>query len=326
MEAMLPVKSLFGKFKGASTIALMPGPSLEDSIEAIKEVSKKIFTIAADSALPVCEKHGFLPDFVISVDPQAYISEHFLGFWDKDIRIVTSLSAWNCRLNERASSWKIYCSLNSHPFAQLLEEMFPDKTGELDSGSGSVAGDALLFAYRCGFSEIACAGFDFSFVKGITYSRGAAYQKRYAKFFSSRLKSAETFNFDYIMKSSKALRNEGGFTRRSFIGYRQSVERVVKNFAGVKLFHINPLGSALAACEASGKEILEKLKKTDKGALLAAADSEVRALGKIIDFGELKRVLGNEKIFGELIRRSRGENANVAAYGRLLGQLLGEKS
>ena len=317
LNRMMPVAKLFGKFTDSSALVIMPGPSLETSMETISKISNDIFIIAPDSALPVCEAYGFYPDFIVSVDPQAYISEHLLGFWNKDMRLVTSLSSWNCSLANYASSWRIYCSLNSHPFAQLIDELFPETVGALDSGSGSVAGDALLFAFRCGFSQIACAGFDFGFAGGVTYSRESAYQRRYAKIFMNRLKSAETFNFDYIMKSSKALREDGRFTRRSFLQYRQSIEAVIEKFAQPELIHINPPNRAMAGYKAAGEDSLSNLKKSDKASILSKAELGVKPLGEILDLSEISRVISEEKIFTELIRRSCGENSKTERYREL---------
>jgi len=317
LNKMMPAAAFFGKFADSSALIIMPGPSLENSMKTISKISKEVFIIAPDSALPVCKAYGFYPDFIISVDPQAYISEHLLGFWDKDIRLVTSLSSWNCSLASHASSWKVYCSLNSHPFAQLIDELFPETAGSLDSGSGSVAGDALLFAFYCGFSQIACAGFDFGFTKGVTYSRESAYQKRYAKFFMNRLKSAETFNFDYIMKSSKALRKDGHFTRRSFLQYQQNIETVIEKFPKPELIHINPSTQPMAGCKTGETDILYNFKKSDKAAILSKVEREAMTLGETLDLREIVRIVSEEKIFSELIRRSCGEDLKTQRYRKL---------
>ncbi|MDR3237679.1 MAG: DUF115 domain-containing protein, partial [Spirochaetia bacterium] len=319
----LPVSGLFGKFKNVPAIVLASGPSLESSMDAVRNARESVFIIASDSALAVCKAFGFRPDFVVSVDPQAYISEHLLGFWEEPLRIVTSISAWPCSLKASPGAWKIYCSLNSHPFAQLIDELMPGTIGSVNSRTGSVAGDALLFASRCGFSPVACAGFDFGFSSGVIYPRGTAYQRRYAEIFMNRLRVPETFNMDYIMKSSNALRENGRFTRRSFLQFQKNINDVTAKLSGTVLFHINPPNAPMAGSKAAPCSWLDNREKKDKAALLAEAELNIRRAGENAAFIKLVEIAARDEIFRELIVNSCGERdeTRIALYKKFFRQM-----
>jgi hypothetical protein len=117
--------------------------------------------------------------------------------------------------------------------------------GSVDSRTGSVAGDAVMLAIKSGFREIGLIGFDSAFSGFSIYARGTAYQRRYAEFFQNRVVNVETSNFNYIMKSSRGYRREGKYTRKSFIQYKESIEKLIGvHDAGI--FHnINDTGIPL---------------------------------------------------------------------------------
>lgn len=326
MHEMFPVKDFFKKFEGQNAVVITSGPSLENSMPALRAASARIFTIAVDSALPVCAAFGFRPDFVISIDPQAYISEHLAGFWDEPLRIITSLPAWRCNLENYESKWQRYCSLNSHPFAQLIEEFTPDSVGCLNSRTGSVVGDALLFAVLCGFSRIAFAGLDSAFLDGKIYSRGTAYQRRYANIFQNRLQSIETLNMNYIRKPP--LRENGLATRRVFSRYRDAVEHLLKSVVNTEFFHINPPASALEPCRAANmNEFLDAFCKKDinKTSIFSQIADTKKPLREIINFDELTSLISKDEIFNKLLASSLQETApHYDAARKLFRRLIGK--
>ena len=323
MPRMYPVKNLREKFSNKSAIVITSGPTAEKSMCALAEAASRVFIIAVDSALPVCAAFGLRPDFVVSVDPQSYISEHLAGFWDEPLKVITSLSAWPCKLSNTKSNWQVFCSLNSHPLAQLIEEFSPNSVGSINSGSGSVAGDALLFAIYCGFSQIALTGFDFAFIDGIIYSRGTAYQRRYAEIFQNRLSSAETLNFNYIKKSSLSVRENGLYTRRVFGQYKKSIEELLQGARDSKLFHIDPPLVALESCEQSTMdEFLRMFCKTDIDKQQVASIS-AKPLQDTIDFSKLMKLLEEDEIFNKLMTASLGEtNKSYDSFREMLRSVI----
>jgi hypothetical protein len=243
----LPVSHLAGKFRGRRAVIVSSAPSLEDNIDKLKNYSDKIYIIAVDSVLPVLRSYGVKPDFVISIDPQDRIGEHFLGHDLFDALHIFSIVS----PPELVEKYSGYISMNSHPVSQIIEDMYPGVNGSIDSSTGSVAGDAVKFALMAGFEFIAMTGFDFSFSENIIYARETAYQKRYTQYFNNRFKTTETFNAAYIFKSSGALVYQGKYTRRSFVNYRNSLDSFLKDNKPGNIFMINKRGLPLTSAETS---------------------------------------------------------------------------
>jgi hypothetical protein len=240
-------------------LVITSGPSLDSFLDEIKKYSDQFFIIAVDSALPLLASTGLIPDFAVSIDPQAYINEHFSGVEVKYTLPVFSLSVHHSLVKRYGG----YLSLNTHPVSQLIEELFPGRVGSIDSRTGSVAGDAVMLALKAGFRDIGLAGFDFSFNGFNIYARGTAYQRRYAEFFQNRVVNVETSNFNYIMKSSRGYRRGGKYTRKSFIQYKESIEKFLGGYDTGIFHNINETGLPLEGVE--NREFSDFIKRACKG-------------------------------------------------------------
>ncbi len=223
IDTLSPVSALKDKFTGSSALIVSSAPSAEDYIEEINIYRKKFLIIAVDSALPMLLAHGIIPEFAVSIDPQKRIHEHFLGHKGEGTIHIFSIVSPPSLVNRYGG----FLSLNSHPISQVVEEFHPGAIGSIDSGTGSVAGDALNFALLAGFKNIGMTGFDFSFSRNIIYSRETSYQRRYSLYFNNRFVTPESFNAEYIFRGSGSLIVEGRYTRRSFTGYRESLVRFI---------------------------------------------------------------------------------------------------
>ncbi len=301
---MKPVKALTGKFSGLPAVVLASGPSLEKSMEAVRQAMDRVYVIAVDSALPVCRAFGVKPDFTVSVDPQPFVREHLYGM-SRDIRLVTGLTAYPLCFRDRDHLPEIWVSLNSHPLSQLTEECFPDTAGSADSGTGSVAGDAVIFACRCGFSRIACAGFDFSFDRGLIYARGTSYQRRYAELFSTRLLTPETSNLRYIMKASGGYRKNGLFTRKVFETYREKLEMAMDREVASDICQFYPGDPVKNWISCEPETFFDGCRESlNKEAFLSSISDSVPLLGKTVQFDEVLRLAAVPDVFRRLTAAS----------------------
>ncbi|HPS87744.1 MAG TPA: DUF115 domain-containing protein [Spirochaetota bacterium] len=301
----LPVSLLEGRFRGRKAVIVSSAPSVEDNIDKLKFYEKDLYIIAVDSALPVLGCYGIKPDFVISIDPQARIGEHFLGHESRETLHVFSIVS----PPELVEKYGGFISMNSHPVSQIIEDMYPGMNGSIDSATGSVAGDAFMFAFMAGFEFIAMTGFDFSFSQNIIYARETAYQKRYALYFNNRFKTAETFNAAYIFKSSRSLIVDGRYTRRSFIGYRNSFSSLINEKGFKNIFMINRRGLPLINVRSTDFDSFMKLTGT-------VNENKAEYLGGIkwnkkffpADMKKVKSRLLDGRVFDEIIRESLGDD------------------
>jgi len=298
----IPVLSFSNKFTEFPSIVITTGPSLDNYIEDIRSIQQKVFIIAVDSALPVLRQQGIKPDLCISIDPLHYISEHFLNS-DRSYIPVFSISS-NHTLFEKHTG---LVSLNSHPLAQVIEELFPDTIGSIDSATGSVAGDAIKLALFLGFNSIGLLGFDFSFPYYNIYARGTSYQIRYALYYQTRFHTAETSNFNYIMKSSRGYRHAGVFSRRSFITYKLSIEEMLQTYTAQNIVNIHSSGIPISSLQTmTMREFIQSHCKNiiEKHTLINSIMDQSTPLSNHISLDIIKGVLSEKSILQKIINAS----------------------
>jgi hypothetical protein len=217
-----------------------------------------------------------------------------------------------------------YVTLNSHPVSQVIDDLFPGAVGSVDSGTGSVAGDALNFCIYAGFSNIAMTGFDFSFSGNNIYARGTAYQKRYSAYFNNRLHTAETFNADYIFKSSSAFMHKGKYTRKSFIGYKDSMEQFIGKNNISHVYSINGRGIPVKNVEKISLEKFVSFLNPVKGRVADFTAKKDKSLSASdIDIKRISEIFRGESA-GEILRASYGkapDSGELRKFYRLLDSL-----
>jgi len=317
------VSDLFGNFSPYHALVIASGPSLEYHISSILEHRECFFIIAVDSAVPVLLERGIIPDFMISVDPQAYICEHLLGC---DLSLVfsvfsiTSSSHAVSIFTGDMTAGRVLLSFNSHPLSQVIDQLYNEPAGSVDSATGSVAGDAVNLAYRLGFRKIGLLGCDFSFSDYVIYSRGTAYQRRYSKIFQNRFQNAETSNFNYIMKSSRGYKCCGRFSRRSFDQYRIALEDFIRQQGIKNLYSINGKGIPLkGAPETEFREFLKGSEtcKTDRAGyirnLISGSDHDLQAVSP----KEVRDFLLQKSVFAEFVKASAGADVSDRMKGKI---------
>ncbi len=295
------VSNLFNRFQGESVIVLTSGPSAEKVMPNIKKNRESFYIVAVDSAISVLNGYGVDADFVISIDPQSHITEHLLPFKLNGAIPIFSISSYPTLLRKYSG----FITLNTHPFSQLFEELYPNTIGSIDSKTGTVAGDAISFAMRCGFSNIGIVGYDFSFSQKKIYARGTAYQKRFGEFFANRLKGVIDFNISYIRKASNSYKFEGKDSRKSFVSYKNSIEELLR-IENRKIYNIERTGLTVKGAEDIFLSEFLKLKdaKTDRKEKISEIIKPLKYLRNNINFSKIEDIMFKEGIFEKLMNAS----------------------
>lgn len=296
-----PVSALNGRFRGSNALIVSSAPSVEGYIDDIRNFRDKFYIIAVDSALPMLREHGIKPDFAVSIDPQHRIAEHFLGHERGDTIHIFSIVSTPAVVERYGG----YLSLNSHPVSQIIEEFNPGAVGSIDSGTGSVAGDALCFALLAGFDNIGMTGFDFSFSGHTIYARETSYQKRYSLYFNNRFVTPEGFNAAYIFKGSSSLMAEGRYTRRSFAGYRDSLVKLISERCLTSPVIINSTGLTVSNGRYMDMQEFAELCGSSISSPDLSAGNYVK-LKEIIDIRRLSDFLAKRGVKEEMLRHSLG--------------------
>lgn len=314
MKNYCSVKNLFDKFKNMPALIVASGPSLDSSISFLREIQNKIFIIAADSACGTLYKNSILPDFVISIDPQPYIEEHLRLIPDRVSAFIFSMTADTRSVKKHTG----YISMTTHPVCQLIEEIEPGVSSGIDSLTGNVTGDALMFAVRAGFNNIGLMGLDFSFYDYSIYARGSAYQNRYSLFFQNRTLPVETANLNYIMKSSGGTIYEGKLTRKSFINYRNSFEDMIRKNGITGIYNINETGLDIQGTERiSIEQYAEQfcIRNISKNEIISGIKEESSVLDNVIN--SYKKNI-TPALFSEILSASLGKNISDHVSGKFI--------
>lgn len=313
-SSLSPVRALTGRFRGWSALIVSSAPSVEKYIAGIKNYSSCFAVIAVDSALPMLRAQGIRPDFVVSIDPQQRIGEHFLGHEGTGVSHIFSIVSPPSIVEKYGG----FISLNSHPVSQVIDEFYPGAVGSIDSGTGSVAGDALCFALLAGFDNIAMAGFDFSFSGNRIYARGTSYQRRYSLYYNSRVLTPESFNAAYIFRGSGSFMAEGRYTRRSFTGYRDSLEKLIRERCITPPVFINDAGLNVRGAEYLDIDSFAERcapPKGEKRSLIQELAENSPKTGDIIDKKSISAFMNKNDVREELLSHSLG-GVSEPRYGR----------
>jgi hypothetical protein len=318
-SSLYAVSAFFRTMTDYPVIIIASGPGMENYLQEIRTSQNKFFIIAADSAMNTLIQNEIIADFFVSIDPQLFTVEHIFALNRNSTIPIFTLSS--CPLIvERLKGSRGLLSLNTHPVSQIADDMFPDMLGSIDSRTGTVAGDAIMTAQEFGFSTTGLIGFDFSFPDFKIYPSGSAYQKRFQNV-SSRFNPIETINFNYVMKSSKGMKHENKFTRKSFIQYKESIESFLKNINSNKIFNINKKGIPIQGLKNIDLNYFINnycRSDIDKQAVIKNRFDETVKSGKLISYKNLKNFIQNKNTFIEILNASLDVEKVEIRRGRLM--------
>ncbi len=173
-------------FPDTPALLLAAGPSLDEILPMLPELSRRCVVIAVDTALRACLRSGVEPDFLVLVDPQYWNYRHLDGLEASRTVMITESAAWPAVFRFPAKAHFLCSSL--FPLGRFLEQR-TRKRGELGAG-GSVATTAWDFARHLGCPEIFVAGLDLAFPRRQTHFKGSLFEER-AHGHSRRLEPAE---------------------------------------------------------------------------------------------------------------------------------------
>ncbi len=301
LSRVYPLSALRDAFKGMPAIILIPGPSLDRHLPIITRLQQQVYIIAVDSALTSCRAYGIVPDVCVSIDPQSQVHAHTFTWNDSSTMHVCAITAYPMNLRYP----RTFVSLNTHPVAQAIDEMYPHTIGSMDSNTGTVAGDAILFADTAGFDPVLVTGLDFSFPDFQTYARDSQYQHT-SRIRAHRIATVQTQNLQYIMQSSGGITSEGLHTRKSFLQYRDTIESLITQ-TGNNIYQAGGPGLSLKSIQ---RENPVEFIRTHAPSILPKkvhinqVISGIQPLDKIVSMENIRRVLADAAIQKRIIAAS----------------------
>jgi hypothetical protein len=168
--AGLPGANIFyNKFKGLPSIVAGAGPSLNKSIDFIKNNQNKCLIICVDTSYLILRNSGIIPHFCVSVDAQIINARYFEGDVRCDTVFISDPTVHPSVF--RFIKGNIAILGTAFDMMKWIEDITGNK-GELAYG-GSVMTNAYDFAKRLGTSPVVLVGQDLAFTGGLAHARGA---------------------------------------------------------------------------------------------------------------------------------------------------------
>lgn len=278
--------------QGLDLVLVSSSPSLSLFLDDIRRAQKSCIILAVDSAAAVLYEAGIRCDFIVSVDPQAWISEHLFNVPGSYGKIITTLSAYPHSVSRSAYLW-----LSSHPLAQLVDSMYPEIFPEINTHTGSVAGDALAVAGFLKPERIFITGMDFSFPYNVMYSCGTEYQNRYDFIKRNRFYPKERFNIEYVLRGK--MKHGKWYSRKNFRTYKQAIESVLAS-EKIPLFYLREKGENYGP---ENIQSLDKLNIDDCGMEIETGEPE-KSTASPVDARRILQTLCSPAVFNQLVEHA----------------------
>jgi hypothetical protein len=148
------------------------GESLEESIALLQSIRDKIHILSVDTALPVLQGNGLLPDSICIVEAQLYNVKDFIGFSESRFTLFYDLSSFSSLI--RTLPGPRYPFFSRFAESALFTRM--EAAGLLPLSLpplGSVGITALYLACHLTEYPVFFTGLDFSYTLGKPHARGA---------------------------------------------------------------------------------------------------------------------------------------------------------
>lgn len=231
----------FPKNKVAAIVSA--GPTLDSTIEKIKDFRDKYYVISTDTAYQTLIKCNIIPDVFVTIDAQHISCLHALKSFNNNTLLAADLCGNNSIIYKAIrQNCKIIFSCNNNPFTNFAEKYLSEKNCnifiKLNSGSGTVTMTALDFACKAGFKNIEFFGTDFSYQNGKPYCKGTYLDRSYFSN-SIRTKNFES-NFCRLMYRSELQKLENNkFSSHILNSYKDSFINFTSNFKELQIYSAN---------------------------------------------------------------------------------------
>lgn len=244
-RAVLPkaisIDAVDSLFKDIPALILAGGPSLEDVLPHLQELSRRCLIIAVDTALRAIVRAGVVPDIIAAVDPQYWNTRHldWCGAGTGHTLILAETATHPAVF--RRLQGRCIMTRTRFPLGVLFEDA-AGLRGELRAG-GSVATAAWELAYRLGCRPLMAAGLDLGFPCRLTHYRGSLQSER-PHYYSRRSSPAETAFFhalhDTPLNTVEDMTGHPLLTNRRMDIYHAWFTESVQSLAGKKPSILNP--------------------------------------------------------------------------------------
>jgi Tfp pilus assembly protein PilF len=205
-------------FAGVPAILVAGGPSLDKNIHLLPQAKGKALIIAVDTVLPALCRHGVLPDFVTSIDPQELTYEKFADVVPlvKDVSLI-AVPAVTPRVTKTFPAPGVFWLFSARTMEAWINTLSGGKT--LTAGAGTVAHANILSAVILQCSPIVLVGQDLAFPTGRSHAKHTVLTDQ------SEMKTAQQSDANAMWVEG----TNGGKVRtnRAYLSDKEYFERIV---------------------------------------------------------------------------------------------------
>lgn len=183
-----PLASLDGWGRGLPAVVAAAGPSLAENLEWMVQNRDRYLLVAVDTAWSALAARGIEPDILLVLDGQYWNARHV--DLPPPLRTLVVTEWIGPPRAFRLAPGRTFVAASSVPLLRPREERLWGPLGSLSSG-GSVATAAWSLVLRLGCSQVAFAGLDLGYPRGLTHVPGSQFEEALHRR-SRRLTPAET--------------------------------------------------------------------------------------------------------------------------------------
>ncbi len=209
------------------------GPSLDDSIQELREIDRaQALIIAVDAALKPLLSQGIVPHVVVTIDGNAkLVSKMF----DVDLALLKNslLVYFPIVDHDVIKRWPgERCAVVSH--SELFDAVRDKYSLREIFASGTVFHPAVDLAVKVGCEKVYFVGADMSYPTGVTHALGVSHREEQAPYTNAFLKSVA-----------------GGVvpTIRSFVGYVMDLEAYIALHPEVRFVNCSRIGAYIEGAQ-----------------------------------------------------------------------------
>lgn len=324
--------SLLYKNHNVPVLIISAGPSLRQSLTAIKKLLPYCFTIAVDTALLPLYEAGITPDFIYSLDSQvhnlndfalidrSYLAETHLIY---DMVVNPYLADYFRQCRGKASGPSDFMVNTAHlefdyngnsfliknELVNWLETTGGFRLGDVETG-GSVATSAFHFAYLFGGSPIILTGQDLAYSFLTSHSPSSSHYYRIQRS-NNRVKPLQS-TFMQILRARRFFKTEPlyqndprtidvytDFVLNNFKGWFEESAHNIKSFQpGIKLINSTMAGQSINQFE---KTSLEEVHRQFCKNNVPVIDKKNYLRFPLIDSGKISKIIQRLNLFKDFI-------------------------
>ncbi len=203
-------------------IIVAAGPSLDDTLEFLKENRGRKTIICVGTVFRKLLEHGIVPDMVAVLDPMERIYQQIEGLEEEKVPMLVAVTAY----------WKYAANYQGEKYLVPLVGVHEEKENEEPWAiGGTVTHLAIEAAIRFGAKKIYLAGVDLSYPNGLSHAKGTM---------DRSVKSTEN------MLPVKGVGDSTVYADSIFIAYRKWIEDRIALTPGITFYNLSHVGAKIA--------------------------------------------------------------------------------